>query len=118
VAAVPRWQLVYSAAMTAVIGWVLAYALADWAGWPRLTYFPYERDWQLVSGAAGPVPITYVGMVLWGVGGSLCGAAIAALACRLWRRPLPPRVLPLLGLWAVTAFLYGGTYFMWNLWPF
>ena len=59
-----------------------------------------------------------VGTVLWGASGALVGAALGAGGARLWRRPLPPRTIGLLGAWAMTAFLYAGTYYMWNLWPF
>ena len=113
-----RWQVVYAAVMCSIIGWAVAYVLCDWGGWPRLTYFPYEHEWRMVAGRAGLVPMNYVGTVLWGVGGALVGAALGAGAARLWRRPLPKSAVPLLGLWAMTAFLYGGTYYMWNLWPF
>jgi membrane protein DedA with SNARE-associated domain len=115
---VPRWQVVYCAVMVAVLGWAVGYVLCDWAALPRLTYFPYEREWHLVAGPAGQVPMSYVGIVLWGLAGSLVGAALGAAGARLYRRPLPQRVIGLLGAWALTAFLYAGTYYMWNLWPF
>jgi len=115
---VPRWQVVYAAVMTAILGWSIAYVLCDWAGWPRLTYFPYEHAWRFVAGKAGQVPMNYVGTILWGLSGGLVGAALGAVGARLWRRPLPQRAIALLGAWAMTAFLYAGSYYMWNLWPF
>jgi hypothetical protein len=121
VPAVPRWQVVYAAVMVAILGWSTGYVLCDWAALPRLTYFPYEREWRLVAGPAGQVPMTYVGIILWGASGALVGAALGAGGARLYDRqrgPLPPRAVGLLGAWALTAFLYAGTYYMWNLWPF
>jgi hypothetical protein len=121
VPAVPRWQVVYAAVMVAVLGWSTGYVLCDWAALPRLTYFPYEREWRLIAGPAGQVPVTYVGIILWGASGALVGAALGAGGARLYDRlrgPLPPRAVGLLGAWALTAFLYAGTYYMWNLWPF
>jgi hypothetical protein len=116
--AMPRWQLRYAIACTAIVGWALAYALAGWHQWTRLHYDPLARSWGWQRHAASPVPIDYWGLALWGAGGAALGAALALVAGRLWRRPLPPSVLTILGAWAITAFLYAGTYFTWSLWPF
>lgn len=115
---VKRWQVVYAAAMCGVIGWCVAYLLCDALAWPRLTYFPYEGAWAMTAGRAQPATMTYVGNVLWGVGGGALGAAIGALGARAIRRPLPARAITLLGAWALTAFLLTGLYYLWNLWPF
>jgi len=114
----PRWQRAYAAVMVAIIGWSLAYVLCDLGRWPRLTYYPYEGDWAFVSGPPGQVPMNYVGTVLWGVAGAIAGAGVAVVGTHLWRRPLVPRAISLLGAWALTSFLFAGTYYMWNLWPF
>jgi hypothetical protein len=115
---VPRWQVVYCAVMVAILGWAAGYVLCDWAALPRATYFPYEREWRMVAGPAGQIPMSYVGIILWGLSGSVVGAALGAAGARLYRRPLPQRAMGLLGAWSMTAFLYAGTYYMWNLWPF
>ena len=114
----PRWQLVYAAATCGVIGWCVAYVLCDALKWPRLTYFPYEGAWAMTSGHGGPATMSYVGIVLWGVGGGSVGAAAGAIATRAWGRPLPARAITLLGAWALTTFAFAGLYVLWNLWPF
>jgi len=115
---VPRWQLRYAIACAAIIGWSLAYALASWSRWPRVIYDPLAREWSVASRLPSPVPIDYLGLVAWGTGGAALGAALALVASRFWKKPLPPIALTLLGAWALTAFLYAGTYFTWTLWPF
>jgi hypothetical protein len=115
---VPRWQLRFAIACCAITGWSLAYALASWSRWPRLFYDPLAHDWYLGDRAASPVPIDYLGLVAWGAGGAAVGAGVALAGSRLWRKALPRTVEVLLGAWALTAFLYAGTYFTWTLWPF
>lgn len=112
------WQRTYLTSCTAVIGFALAYVLCDYAGWPRLTYFPYEREWRLTAGYPGAVPMAYVGTLLWGVGGALTGAAVGYVSCRLWSRPVNDAFVRLYGAWSLAAFAYAGLYFTWNLWPF
>lgn len=114
----PNWQRTYLIACCAVIGYTLAYALSVYGEWPKLTYFPYERSWEMVTTPPGPVPSNYVGIVLWGVGGATVGAAGAWLFSRLYRRELAPRWLHLFGGWALTGFVLAGAFFTWNLWPF
>jgi len=114
----PRWQVAYAAATCGAIGWCVAYVLCSALSWPRLTYFPYEGSWALMSGRMPPWAMGYVGTVLWGVGGGAIGAALGGVGARLWRRPLPPLAITLLGAWAAIAFVFAGTYYLWNLWPF
>jgi hypothetical protein len=112
----PRWQRVYLAMCAGLLGFCLAYALCDYAAWPRLTYFPYERTWGFTRRPPGRVPMNYVGTVLWGLSGGLVGAALVLGPGRLWRAPVPPRGLALAGGWALTAFTLAGAYFTWHLW--
>ncbi len=114
----PTWQRIYIVAQSAVIGFALAYVACDFAAWPRLTYFPYERSWAFIAGYPGPVPSNYVGTILWGVGGAITAAALAFPITLLIARPLHERWLRLLGAWSLTAFIYAGLYYTWNLWPF
>lgn len=115
---VPRWELRYAIACAGIIGWCLAYAFASWNRWTRLYYDPLERAWSWRTAAPSPVPIDYWGLVLWGVGGAVVAIGVTLVAAAAWRRPVPRAVRTLLGAWALTAFLYGGTYFTWTLWPF
>jgi len=116
--AAPRWQRVFAIATAAVIGWSLAYALADWGGWHRLTYDSHHGSWSWPTGPTPRVPINYYGGLLWGAGGAVVGGAIAALAARAWGRPLPAPVIALLGAWALTGIALTGAYYTWMLWPF
>lgn len=114
----PTWQRAYLAATSAIIGYTLGYALSVFGEWPKATYAPYERTWQLHDTPPTPVEMPYVGIVLWGIGGALVAAVGAIAVTRFVRRELPARWLLLFGAWALTGFLLAGTFFTWNLWPF
>ena len=86
----PRWQRAWAVATCALIGGALAFALCDWARWPRLIYRPLARE-LAVRAPGGGVEVPYWGVVLWLAGGAACGALAAAIACAAWRRPLPDR---------------------------
>ncbi|HTR54106.1 MAG TPA: hypothetical protein VMJ10_25610 [Kofleriaceae bacterium] len=112
----PRWQRAYAIATCALIAGALAYAVSDWAGWPRLTYKPLTGEVVVRSHVSG-VAMTYFGVIAWGLGGAAIGAVLAAGACAVLKRPASERVLRLLGAWAITAILLAGLYFTWTLWP-
>jgi len=114
----PAWQRSYVVATIAVIGGSLAYVLCDWSGWPRLTFDPYHGSWSWPSGATRAVPINYYGTLLWGAGGGLLGASLAALAMRRRTRGLSSGAITLLTAWSLTAFGFAGWFYTWNLWPF
>jgi hypothetical protein len=114
----PGWQRTYLVACGVIIGFALAYVLCDFSALPRLTYYPYERHWRVVARPAGEVPMFYVGTVLWGLGGAVCGGLLIQGACRFVNRPVAERWLLLAGAWALAAFAYAGLYYTWNLWPF
>ena len=114
----PKWQRTYVAACAAMIGFSLAYTMSDYGRWPRFTYFPYEREWRLMSTVAGPVPMTYVGTWLWGVGGATVAALLFWFGSKLVRRQLSDRALHIVGGWGLLSFVYACAYFVWNLWPF
>jgi hypothetical protein len=112
----PRWQRAYAIATCALIGGALAFALCDWARWPRLVYLPLRGELAMQA-PSGAVAVPYYGVVLWLVGGMLVGAVVAAIACRVWRRVLPDRALQLLGAWAITALVLAGGYYTFQVWP-
>ena len=112
----PRAHRAYVIAMFAVIGGAFAYAAADWGNWPRVTYLPLTGD-VVLRAPAGALAMPYVGTVLWGFGGAACGALAGVIACNLWKRPLPDRVLLVVGTWAIAALVLAGSYFTWSLWP-
>jgi hypothetical protein len=114
----PRHQRIYLTACAMVIGFVGAYCLVEWAALPRLTYFPLEGEWQLWSRLPGPVPMGYVGMILWGLGGALIAAAAVWLVAGRVATTLSDNAVRLVGAWTLSAFALGGGFFTWNLWPF
>ena len=113
----PEWQRRYVVGCCAIIGFALAYVLCDFGMWPRLTYFPYEREFHFVTDP-GSIPSNYLGMVLWGLGGALVAGVLATLAVRRVKLELPRTWVRLFGAWALTSFALAGGYFTWNLWPF
>ncbi len=116
--AMPRWQRAYLAACFAAMGFCVAYVLCDYAEWPRLTYDQYGRSWELVDGRVVGLPSNYVGTVLWGLGGAAVGGAAGWVVGTVRRRALSNAALSLVGAWTVSAFIYGGLYYTWSLWPF
>jgi len=112
----PRAHRAYAIAICAVIGGAFAYAAANWGQWPTLTYLPVtgELVWHAPPGA---VAMIYWGLVAWGLGGAACGAVVGVVACALWKRPLPERLLLVSGAWAIAALVLAGGYFTWTLWP-
>jgi len=117
-APVPQWQRIFVTACAGVIGYVLAYVLSDFGQWPKLTYFPLEGEWQWKETPGGPLPMPYVGMVLWGLVGGAAATVVATLATRARSKPVADTMLRLWGAWALSAFAFGALYFLWNLWPF
>jgi len=114
---VPRWQQRFLAACGGIVGYCLAYVLCDFGKWPRLAYSPLDHAWRMTSSPA-PLEMSYLGMVLWGLGGALVGAGIVSVAARLVGRELSASVDRLAGAWALTAVGFAGLYFTWALWPF
>jgi hypothetical protein len=115
---VPAWQRTYLVACAAVIGFAVAYALCDWAGWPRLIYAPVEGSLRMDHPPAGRDEISYLGMVAWGAGGAVVASIGALAALRFIRRPVASRWLRIFGAWALTAVLLAGAFHTWSLWPF
>ena len=111
----PREQRAYVIAMCAIIGGAFAYAACEWGDWPRLLYLPLQGDFTLERSPA--ITIFYLGVVLWGIGGFVCGALVGAVLSKIFPRPWPDHVLRLFGAWAITAILLAGSYFTWSLWP-
>jgi hypothetical protein len=112
----PRAHRAYVIAMCAVIAGAFAYAASDWGSWPRLTYLPISGE-LVLHAPASALGMVYLGTVAWGLGGAACGGLVGAIACALWKRPLPDRVVLLAGAWAITALVLAGGYFTWSEWP-
>ncbi len=113
----PRWQRIYFAACGWAIGFALTYAAAQWSDWPKLTYFPLARKWELWSTPPGPLPMAYLGLIMWGLGGGLILSAATWLVSGKLQVQSERAVL-LAAAWTLTAFAVAGLFFTWNLWPF
>ncbi len=113
-----QWQRTYVSACAAVVGCCVAYVACDFGDWPRLTYFQFERVWRWTQGQLSALPSNYVGTVFWGAVGGCTAGIFAWVGCYVLGRPISHRWLRLWGAWAITAFLVGGLYYTWNLWPF
>lgn len=110
----PRWQRVFVIAAFGLIGAAFAYAACDWGQWPRLAYLPVDGALTMKT-PPGAISMMYLGIIAWGIGGALTGALAGVLACAVWTKPLPDRVLQLAGAWAITAILLAGSYYTWHL---
>jgi hypothetical protein len=106
---------VYFAACAAIIGFALFYALPIYARLIRPYYDPIARRWFLADHAP-PIPMGYVGQLLWAVAGALvCGGVAYALTAR--GRAPSERAHSLAATWALSALVIVGAYFTWNNWP-
>ncbi len=117
-ALVAREQVAYVAACVAVIFGSLCYMLSDFAGWPLLIYEPYERAWLVASEPPSVAAMLFPGMLLWGLGGALLGAASSLVIVSKLQRPLSTSAVILLGAWAASSTAFTAMYFLWGLWPF
>ena len=107
---------VFFAACAAIVGFALAYTLPIYARLPRTFYDPVARRWQWASNL-GPIPMGYVGQILWGVGGAIVCALVAiAITARMSKEP-SERAFGLWTAWALTALGIVLAYFTWNNWP-
>ncbi|MSP58963.1 MAG: hypothetical protein EXR72_01250 [Myxococcales bacterium] len=103
----------YLAACAAAVGFALGYALPVYAHLQNLYYDPIAR--QLLVGAwPGPVPMGYLGQILYGLGAALIAVGIIRVVVR---RAPSATVIALAGAWALTAIVLVGAYFTWNNWP-
>jgi hypothetical protein len=106
----------YFAGCAAVIGFALAYTLPIYARLPRTFYDPVARRWHWTAGL-GPIPMGYVGQIVWGIGGgALCAFLALGVVGRLRREP-SDRAYGLFAAWSLTALVIVIAYFTWNNWP-
>jgi drug/metabolite transporter (DMT)-like permease len=83
---------------------------------PRSFYDPVAHRWHWVA-AMGPIPMGYIGQIVWGIGGALLCAAIASLITRRMKATPSERAFGLWAAWALTAVSIVIGYFTWNNWP-
>jgi hypothetical protein len=107
---------IFFAGCAGAIGFVLFYTLPIYARLPRTFYDPVAHRWQWSRGL-GPIPMGYVGQILWGIGGAAVCALIAMLVVSRLRRAPSDRAYGLWAAWALTAMGIVLAYFTWNNWP-
>ena len=106
---------VYFGACAACIGFAIFYALPIYARLTRPYYDPIARSWFLADHAP-PLPMGYVGQLLWALAGALvCGGVAYALTAG--KRVPSARAHALAAAWALTAIAIVVAYFTWNNWP-
>ncbi|HEY7955132.1 MAG TPA: hypothetical protein VII38_07555 [Polyangia bacterium] len=111
-----RASRAFFVACAALIGFVLAYALPVYARLPRTFYDPVARRWQWASNL-GPIPMGYVGQIVWGIAGALICGGLAGLITSRFKREPSERAFSLWTAWALTALAIVLGYFTWNNWP-
>ena len=102
----------YFAVCGGLTGWALGVLVPSYARWPTPFYDPAARRW-LLARTAGPLPIGYYGLVLYGVAFALIGAAVGRLA----GRRAQSESIWLGAAWAMTAVVVTCAYYTFQLWP-
>jgi uncharacterized membrane protein YeaQ/YmgE (transglycosylase-associated protein family) len=99
-----------------LVAFALCFALPIYARLPRAYYDPIGRRWFFADHAT-PIPMGYVGQILWGIAGALVAAALAMLLTARTRRAPSERAFVLGAAWTLTAIVIVLGYFTWNNWP-
>ncbi len=107
---------IYVGACAALVGFALFYALPIYARLPRSFYDPVARRWFFAANST-PIPMGYLGQIVWGVAGALAAAGVAMAIVARKKSPLSERAFVLGAAWALTAIIIIAGYFTWNNWP-
>jgi hypothetical protein len=91
------------------------YTLPVYLRLPRTFYDPVARRWYWTS-ATTPIPMGYVGQIIWGIAGALIAAGAALVLTRADKAP-SERAFTLGAAWTLTAIAIVLGYFTWNNWP-
>ena len=102
-------------ACAALIGFAIFYTLPIYARLPKSYYDPVNRRWFFAANAT-PIPMGYIGQIIWGVAGALVAAGVAMALVRKKDSP-SDRAFALGTAWALTAIVIILGYFTWNNWP-
>jgi len=81
-------------------------------------YEPYSREWIFDNQAPTTATMQYPGMLLWGLSGGICSAALTLVLAKRAKKPWTDSTLQLIGAWTLTSSVFCGLYFLWGLWPF
>jgi uncharacterized membrane protein YeaQ/YmgE (transglycosylase-associated protein family) len=107
---------VFYGVCTAIIAFALFYTLPIYARLPRTFYDPLARRW-FVASTAPPVPMGYLGQIVWGISGALVAAGLVMLLTSRAKRPPSERAFALGAAWTLTTIAIVLGYFTWNNWP-
>jgi len=100
----------------AVIGFAIMYTLPIYARLPRTFYDPVARRWFFAANST-PIPMGYVGQIIWGIAGALIAGGIAMMIGARMRSAPSDRAFALGSAWTLTAIVIVLGYFTWNNWP-
>ena len=106
----------YFIGCAALIGFALAYALPIYTRLPHTFYDPVARRWAWAVNL-GPIPMGYVGQILWGISGALVAGGATGLLVARAKKQASDRAFALAAAWALTAVAIVLGYFTWNNWP-
>ena len=110
---------VYYAACAALVGFALTYTLPIYAHVPHTYYDPVARRWFFAANAT-PLPMGYIGQIIWGIAGALIAAGVTMMVTARRRSSTEgpsERGAALGAAWALTAVAIVIGYFTWNNWP-
>ena len=111
-----RRRRVLYATCAGLVGFVIVYTLPIYVRLPRTYYDPLARRWFFAA-SAPPIPMGYVGQILWGLGGAIVAAAMATLLAARKKEAPSERAFALGAAWTLTAIAIVLGYFTWNNWP-
>ena len=107
---------VFYATCAALVGFVLMYTLPIYARLPRTFYDPVARRWFFAVNAT-PIPMGYVGQIIWGIAGALVAGGLAMMLASRKKDAPSDRAFALGSAWTLTAIVIILGYFTWNNWP-
>ena len=102
----------YFALCGAIIGWALGVLIPQYGHWPTLWLDPERHRWFFAR-TAGPIPIGYYGLILWGILGTITGGLAGFALARRGRN----ESFGLAAAWALTAITVAAAYYTFELWP-
>ncbi len=112
----PRDARAFYATCAGLVGFVLLYTLPIYARLPRTYYDPVARRWFFAANAT-PIPMGYIGQIIWGIAGALVAAGVAMMIGSRKKRTPSERAFALGTAWTLTAIVIVLGYFTWNNWP-
>ena len=107
---------IFYATCAALVGFTLLYTLPIYARLPRTFYDPVARRWFFAASST-PIPMGYVGQIIWGIAGALIAAGLAMVVTSRMKSAPSDRAFALGTTWTLTAIAIILGYFTWNNWP-